>query len=102
MVEGVAPGFEPLRKRVPPSDKKPRFRGVLRKEGAPRLLLALVYTSSDLASLLATIAASQKKVVERGYNYLNGYEIGVTIAVTPILSLGFCGAKSDARYRCGQ
>ena len=44
----------------------------------------------------------RKIVVEPGYNHLKGYEIGVTIAVTPILSLGFCGAKSDARYNCGQ
>ena len=44
----------------------------------------------------------RKIVVEPGYNHLKGYEIGVTIAVTPILSLGFCGAKSDARYDCGQ
>jgi hypothetical protein len=26
-----------------------------------------------------------------------GYETGVTAAVTPVLFLGFCGAKSDAR-----
>jgi hypothetical protein len=44
----------------------------------------------------------RKLFVEPGYNHLKGYEIGVTIAVTPILSLGFCGAKSDARYDCGQ
>ena len=43
----------------------------------------------------------RKIVVEPGYNHLKGYGIGVTIAVTPILSLGFCGAKSDARYHCG-
>jgi hypothetical protein len=30
-----------------------------------------------------------------------GYEIGVTTAVTPILSLGFCEAKTDARYDYG-
>ena len=43
----------------------------------------------------------RKIVVEPGYNHLKGYEIGVTIAVTPILSLGFCRAGSDARYNCG-
>ena len=30
-----------------------------------------------------------------------GYKAGVTAAVTPVLYLGFCGAKSDARC-CGQ
>ena len=29
-------------------------------------------------------------------------ETGVTIAVTPVLSLGFCRTESDARYTCGQ
>jgi len=28
-------------------------------------------------------------------------EIGVTAMVTPILSLGFWGTQSDARYDCG-
>jgi len=43
------------------------------------------------------IVLLRKKVVEPVYNHLKGYETGVTIAVTPILSLGFCGAKSEAR-----
>jgi hypothetical protein len=60
-------------------------------------------TDCHVASLLTTIACfSVKIVVGPGHNHLKGYEIGVAIAVTPILSLGFCGAKSDARYDCGQ
>ena len=45
-----------------------------------------------------------RKCFELDHYRLKGYETGVTETVTPVLSLrsGFLGAKSDARYDCGQ
>jgi hypothetical protein len=44
---------------------------------------------------------SQGSCFEAAITGSKEYEIGVTIAVPPILSFGFCMEKSDARYNCG-
>jgi hypothetical protein len=46
--------------------------------------------------------AASQKVVEPGHNHLKGYETGVTFAVAPVLSFGFCGAERNARHNSGQ
>jgi hypothetical protein len=47
-------------------------------------------------------SASHRTCLEAAIPDSKGYKTGVTMAVTPVLSLGFCGAKDDARYSCGQ
>ena len=65
------------------------------------LRASLLTASNQLKGELLHAQTSNVIVGEQGWLFYN-YETGVTTTVTPVLSFGFCGAKSDARYECGQ